>query len=131
MAIAFLFISILGSTFSGVRVRNCCSASMSWLRAASNAFIPGGEPTGSARFYGWRGRRCVGTEVLFVNNAIPGDHESLDPRQPVLRGIGHQNQATFLIAAGNIAIGSSRRISIHESKVVSVEGSGVIAVSVR
>lgn len=43
MAIAFLFISILGSTFSGVRVRNCCSASISWLREpASNAFIPRG-----------------------------------------------------------------------------------------
>src|ERR1019366_7542956 len=61
-----------------------------------------GTPTGSARFDSWGDRRRTRTEVLFVNNIILGDYESLDPRRPVLRGIRHQNQATFLMAAGNI-----------------------------
>src|SRR6202034_604652 len=80
-----------------------------------------GAPTGCARFYGWRGSRCVRTEVLFVKNVILHDDEGFDPRGPLLRGIRHQK--SFLVA-GNIDGCSSRRISIHESKVVSMEGRG-------
>src|ERR1039458_1432537 len=89
-----------------------------------------GAPTGSARFDSWGDRHGARTEVLFVNNIILADYESLDPRRTVLRGIRHQNQPTFLMAAGNIAIRPGRRVSIHESKVVSVERRGVIAAGI-
>src|ERR1017187_1216154 len=89
-----------------------------------------GAPTGIARLYTWGDRRRVRPQILFVNNIILGDYESLDPRRPVLRGICHQSQAGFLIADGDIAASRGRRVSIHESKVVSVEWRGVIAAGI-
>src|ERR1700722_406121 len=89
-----------------------------------------GAPTGSARFDSWGDRRRARTEVLFVNNITLGDYETLDPRRPVLRRIRHQNQATFLMAAGNIAVRRGRGVSIPGSKVVSVKRRGVIAAAI-
>src|ERR1035438_590264 len=89
-----------------------------------------GAPTGSARFDSWGDRRRVSPEVFFVNNVMPGDRKSLDPRRPVLRGISNQNHTTFMVSAGHGAIRRGRRVSIHDSKVVAVEGRGAIAAGI-
>ena len=62
---------------------------------------------------------------------MPGDYESLDPRRPVLRGISNQSHTTLLmVSAGHVAITRGRRISIHGSKVVSVEERGATCVGI-
>src|SRR5580704_16622017 len=90
-------------------------------------------PTGIARFCVYTGRDCrrVMPEVFFVNNVVPGDYERLDPGRPVLRGISNQSHTTLLmVSAGHVAIGPCRRVSIRDAKVVSVKGSGAIAVGI-
>src|SRR5208282_3377055 len=82
-------------------------------------------PTDIARFclYTRRDRRRIRPQVFFINNVMPGDYESLDPRRPVLHRISDQIQATLLmVAAGSLGI--------HEPKVVSVERRKAIAVGI-
>ena len=90
-------------------------------------------PTDIARFCLYTRRDCrrVRPKVLFVNNVMPGDYESLDPGRPVRRGISNQSDTTLLrVSAGHRAISRGRRIPIHDSKVVSVKGRGAIALGI-
>ena len=54
----------------------------------------------------------------------------LTPEDRYSAGLRHQNYDVFLMAAGNIASRAGRKVSIHESKVVSVKRRGINAVGI-
>src|SRR5580700_9442460 len=81
----------------------------------------------AASLYFWCDCRCVGPEILFVNDPLAGHYKGHDPGGLILRRIRDQSQASLLLAG---AACFRRGILCHDTKVVPMERIGLFVVGV-